>query len=110
MGDGGKGSSPRPFSVSQEEFDNRWDNIFKKDKDMQIRVKENAEEFGTCGCGRSPTGKCCGWHGLSEEMYQHQKMLWMEDQLRQDAELEAYQKQAQEIWNDSCTSPRKEQE
>ena len=25
-------------------------------------------------------------------------------------ELEEYQKQAQEIWNDSCTSPRKEQE
>ena len=29
---GGKGSKPRPFSVSQEEFDNRWDMIFKKDK------------------------------------------------------------------------------
>jgi hypothetical protein len=76
---------------------------------MQIRVNEDPEEFGNCGCGRSPTGKCCGWHGLSEEMYQHQKMLWLEDQLRQDAELEAYQKQAQEIWNDSCTAPRKEQ-
>ena len=86
MGDGGKGSSPRPFSVSQEEFNNRWDNIFKKDKDMQIRVKENAEEFGKCGCGRSPTGKCCGWHGLSEEMYAHQKMLWLEDQMRSDDE------------------------
>ncbi len=23
-----------------------------------------------CGCGRSPTGKCIGWHGLSEEQYQ----------------------------------------
>ncbi len=32
MGDGGKGSKPRPFSVSQEVFDNNWDNIFKKDK------------------------------------------------------------------------------
>jgi hypothetical protein len=30
MSDGGKGSAPRPFSVSKEEFDNRWDNIFKK--------------------------------------------------------------------------------
>ena len=20
-----------------------------------------------CGCGRSPTGKCIGWHALSEE-------------------------------------------
>ena len=30
--DGGKGSKPRPFSVSQEEYDNRWDVIFGKDK------------------------------------------------------------------------------
>ncbi|WP_273496749.1 hypothetical protein [Lentibacter algarum] len=22
-----------------------------------------------CGCGRSPTGKCVGWHNLSEEQY-----------------------------------------
>lgn len=69
MGDGGKGSSPRPFSVDQKTFDNNWDNIFKKDKDMQVRVKENADEIGKCGCGRSPTGKCIGWHGLSEEAF-----------------------------------------
>jgi hypothetical protein len=25
---------------------------------------------GTCGCGRSPTGDCIGWHGLTEEQYQ----------------------------------------
>ena len=87
MGDGGKGSKARPFSVSQEEFANNFENIFgKKDKVMQIRVKEDAEEFGKCGCGRSPTGKCCGWHGLSEEMYKHQLMLYMEDQLRSDDE------------------------
>jgi hypothetical protein len=43
---------------------------------------------GACGCGRSPTGKCCGWHGLSEEMYAHQKMLWMEEQFRLDQEKE----------------------
>jgi len=73
---------------------------------MQVRVKENAEEFGKCGCGRSPTGKCIGWHGLTEEGYVHAKMLWMEEELRRDAELEEYQKQAQELWNDSCTSPR----
>jgi hypothetical protein len=23
-----------------------------------------------CGCGRSPTGECIGWHNLSEEEYQ----------------------------------------
>jgi len=75
---------------------------------MQVRVKENAEEFGKCGCGRSPTGKCIGWHGLTEEMYQHQKMLWLEEELKRDAELELYTKQAQELWNDSCTAPTKE--
>jgi hypothetical protein len=87
MGDGGKGSKPRPFSVSQDEFANSFEKIFgKKDKDMQIRVKENAEDIGRCGCGRSPTGKCIGWHGLSEDMYKHQLMLYMEDQLRSDDE------------------------
>jgi len=69
MGDGGKGSSPRPLSVSYEEFSNSFENIFGK-KDMQVRVKENVEEFGKCGCGRSPTGKCIGWHGLTEEAFQ----------------------------------------
>ena len=28
MSDGGKGSAPRPFSVSNEEYANRWDAIF----------------------------------------------------------------------------------
>ncbi len=23
-----------------------------------------------CGCGRSPTGQCIGWHKLTEEEYQ----------------------------------------
>ena len=22
-----------------------------------------------CGCGRSPTGKCIGWHNLSEDEF-----------------------------------------
>jgi hypothetical protein len=87
MGDGGKGSKARPFSVSQEEFANSFEKIFgKKDKDMQVRVKENTEDIGRCGCGRSPTGKCIGWHGLSEEIYKHQLMLYMEDQMRSDDE------------------------
>jgi hypothetical protein len=68
MGHGGKGSSPRPLSVSYEEFSNSFETIFGKKK-MQVRVKENADEVGKCGCGRSPTGKCIGWHGLSEEAF-----------------------------------------
>ena len=26
-------------------------------------------EENKCGCGRSPTGKCIGWHAFSEEEY-----------------------------------------
>ena len=66
---------------------------------MQIRVKEDAKEFGKCGCGRSPTGKCIGWHGLNEEQLVEAQRQW---------DLEQYQKQAQELWADSCTTPRKE--
>ena len=68
---------------------------------MQIRVKEDAKQFGTCGCGRSPTGKCIGWHGLNEEQLVEAQRQW---------ELDQYTKQAQELWADSCTTPRKEQE
>ena len=32
MSDGGKGSSPRPFSVDQKTFDANWDAIFGKKK------------------------------------------------------------------------------
>ncbi len=31
MSDGGKGSKPRPFSVSHDEWSNRWDAIFGRD-------------------------------------------------------------------------------
>ena len=30
MGDGGKGSAARPFSVTQDEFASNWDRIFGK--------------------------------------------------------------------------------
>lgn len=69
-------------------------------------MQNTENEIGKCGCGRSPTGKCIGWHSLSEELYQHKKMLWLEDELRKDTEIEEYKKQAQKLWNDSCTSGR----
>ena len=37
---GGKGSGSRPFSITQEEYDNRWDFIFGKDK---AKVKDHEE-------------------------------------------------------------------
>ena len=55
MSDGGKGSAPRPFSVSQDEYANRFDAIFKKnikaaeeihsDKGYELGTKEGYEEF-----------------------------------------------------------------
>jgi hypothetical protein len=49
MSDGGKGSSPRPYSVSQEKFSNNWDTIFGKNKKVQTdsevdKVERNNEE------------------------------------------------------------------
>jgi hypothetical protein len=39
MNQGGKGDKPRPFSVTQEEYDNRWNMIFQRDN------KTEAEKF-----------------------------------------------------------------
>jgi len=68
---------------------------------MQIRTSEKAEEFGKCGCGRSPTGRCCGWHALTEDEYRVKK---------DEYDLEKYRKQAGELWFDggSCTGGRSE--
>lgn len=38
--DGGKGSSPRPYSVTQQEYDSRWDAIFGRDKPKEEKPKE----------------------------------------------------------------------
>lgn len=35
MSDGGKGSSPRPYSVDHETFANNWDLIFGKKSDVK---------------------------------------------------------------------------
>lgn len=42
MSDGGKGSRPRPFSVSNEEYANRWDAIFGRDKLEEKAKQERA--------------------------------------------------------------------
>jgi hypothetical protein len=42
MSTNGKGSKPRPFSVSRDEFNSTWDNIFKKiPKEHKEVVKKN---------------------------------------------------------------------
>jgi hypothetical protein len=66
-----KGSKQRPTDLKV--YSANYDAIFRKDKSMQVRVTENEETFGRCGCGRSPTGKCIGWHGLTEDEYADRK-------------------------------------
>ena len=42
MSDGGKGSKPRPLSISQQEYDTRWDAIFSRDlKDDNTGTSKN---------------------------------------------------------------------
>ena len=42
---------------------------YREDKLASRFVFDNPNEKNTCGCGRSPTGKCIGWHNLTEEEY-----------------------------------------
>ena len=59
------GDSIQTKGVSNAYRDN-YDLIWGK-KNMQVRVQENENDIGKCGCSRSPTGKCIGWHGLNEQ-------------------------------------------
>ena len=61
------GDAIQSKTASQSYRDN-YDVIFRKEKQMTPAV-ENMKK-GTCGCGRSPTGDCIGWHGLTEEQFQ----------------------------------------
>lgn len=47
MSDGGKGSTPRPFSVSNEEYASRWDAIFGRDKPKEPPADNVVEEAPT---------------------------------------------------------------
>ena len=45
MRDGGKGDAQRPLVVPMQEFDNNWDAIFKKAKDLTKHIDLVNEEF-----------------------------------------------------------------
>ena len=38
-----------------------------------------------CGCGRSPTGKCIGWHNLTNEEYEKKRKEYEQKQLNESA-------------------------
>jgi hypothetical protein len=38
---------------------------------MIVNPRDTLTEVNTlCGCGRSPTGVCIGWHNLTEEQFE----------------------------------------
>ena len=48
MSDGGKGDRPRPISVSQAEYDSRWDAIFARDlKKEEPKSDEQVTDSGS---------------------------------------------------------------
>ena len=42
--------------------------------------KVETMKTGTCGCGRSPTGDCIGWHGLTESEFQSKLESYLADE------------------------------
>ena len=55
-----------------------------------------------CGCGRSPTGKCVGWHGLSEEQYQEKKAAYEAKQAAKSAENQIHGSHSRPIFFGDC--------
>lgn len=51
----GKGSSPRPFNVSNQEYANRWDAIFGKDNEKKNEAQslESDRSMHPCNSGSS---------------------------------------------------------
>ena len=72
----GKGSRPRPFSVSQDTYSKNWDAIFNKGNNMS-NLEENQVP---CGCGRSASGFCTGLHNLTEDEWQAKLESEFEDE------------------------------
>ena len=80
----GKGSSPRPFSVSQDEYNKRWDAIFSRDleeepQDLSEDTERSEEEDDSLKCLRcggvdtmyvAPNGlyRVCDQCGLAERI------------------------------------------
>ena len=42
------------------------------------RETERDTSMAKCSCGRSPTGLCVGWHGLTKEAYEKNKKEYEE--------------------------------
>jgi hypothetical protein len=50
MTDGGKGSSPRPFSVDRKTYEDNWNKIFRKEDNTDTNKNEYQDILSTEDC------------------------------------------------------------
>lgn len=58
-----------------------------------MHVQNDPKDIGACGCGRSPTGKCIGWHALSDTQYLEQLRAWEQKELSEHAQAQRENKE-----------------
>jgi hypothetical protein len=68
MSDGGKGSSPRPFSVTNEEYAKRWDTIFGRDIRKEDDQRAEDEEFKRIELQNSEMDKITRYNKETQEV------------------------------------------
>jgi ATP-dependent DNA ligase len=56
VSESGKGSKPRPFSVTQEEYTKRWDMIFGRDLKEESEENKNVSSTDECSDIESKLG------------------------------------------------------
>ena len=57
-----------------------------------VMDNRNVKWMSKCGCGRSPTGLCVGWHKLTEEKYKEKKKKY--EELDEDKKKQAFHPKA----------------
>ena len=61
-----KGSSPRPFKVSNEEYSNRWDAIFGRDNEKKNKTQDVESDKSHSTCNRGGIDNPQGQAGQTE--------------------------------------------
>jgi len=61
-----KGSSPRPFKVSNEEYSNRWDAIFGRDNEKKNKTQDVESDRPDNSCNRGGIDNPQGQAGQAE--------------------------------------------
>lgn len=63
----GKGSTSRPFSVSNQEYANRWDAIFGKDNEKDNKAQEVESDRPDNSCNSRGSDNAQGQTGQTQD-------------------------------------------